>query len=320
MKRVLDIEAICEQIVQGGQAALSAQGISDQARTLVVPEIDAICQVIVSNAAAALGAQKTSDRALELIGSDVDAVCAELVHDAESALRAQGINDRLRELAVDPCPIEPEAICQTLVSNGSTALRAQRVSERMRRLVEPEILSLDDAELHDLNRIVWTKVEEVRPLCRALGIGLVLQQDPGLPAVPLLVSPIEDMLAAALDLCLEDEVQMVRARTRAARDRAVVTIERWCSAGPATDGRAWQEIRPMGSLELIVGDRTARALGGRLRIQRRAADLRVRLELPSGQQPHESRLICSVGAKRMARARVRQLECPGPDSYPIYAV
>jgi hypothetical protein len=194
-------------------------------------------------------------------------------------------------------PPTTERVREQIAAQSVLALRAHRLDRRHARLIEPEILTPDQAELHDLNRVVWSAVEGVLPICRALGVRLLLEQDPRLPAVPMLVRPIEDALDAALDLCLA-EGSVVRVRTRACTDRAVTTVERWC----ASRGRRlahWCDAGAMGQVELMVGDRAARALGGRLRILRRADDLRFRLELPSGSRPPQA---WSVGEER-ARPR-----------------
>ncbi len=214
------------------------------------------------------------------------------------------------------------AICQKVRAESASSLRACRLSRRQARLIEPELLSLDQAELHDLNQIVWSVVEEALPLCRALGIRLVLQQDPRLPVVPLLVRPIEDTLAAALDLCLDEEAYLVRVKTRARRNRVVTMVERWCRS-PMTVSPAprasllafqpesdWRDTGPMGQVELIVGDRTTRALGGKLSIQHRAGDLRILLELPIYERPQQTQQAGNNACPRVPQIK-KELGFPG---------
>jgi len=146
---------------------------------------------------------------------------------------------------------------------------------------------VEQAELYDLNRLVGSVVEDALPLCQATGARVVLHQDPRVPAVSMLLGPIEDALAAALDLCLQTEPPPVlRVSTRVVRHRAVVVMERMWASTTATSSK-WRTV-PMGQVELLVGDRATRALGGRLRLQRREGDLRLWLELPIFARPHES--------------------------------
>jgi len=201
---------------------------------------------------------------------------------------------------IPPGPAFVERIREQIAAQHLVALRAHRLDQRHARLIEPEVLTPDQAELYDLNRIVWSAVESVLPLCQAMSVRLVLEQDPRLPAVPMLIRPIEDALDAVLDLCLE-KGSVVRVRTRACTDRAVTTVERW-RASRTRDRRStcWFDAGTMGQVELIVGDRAARALGGRIRIMRRADDLRFRLELPSGSRPPQA---WSVGEDASAPPR-----------------
>jgi hypothetical protein len=195
-----------------------------------------------------------------------------------------------------------EIVREQIAAEQAVALQAHRLDRRHARLIEPEVLTPDQAELHDLNRVVWSAVEGVLPICRALWVRLVLQQDPRLPAVPMLVRPIEDALDAALDLCLA-KGSLVRVRTRACTDRAVTTVERWRSSRGDRQMMGWSDAGAMGQVELMVGDRAARALGGRLRILRRADDLRFRLELPSGSRPPQA---WSVGEELRLPPAVRR--------------
>ncbi len=217
--------------------------------------------------------------------------------------------------------------CDRVRSDGLTALRAHRVSKRQARLIEPEVLAPEQAELHDLNQIVLAAVEDALPLCLALGVRMVLQQDPRLPVVPMLLRPIEDALDSAIDLCLDGERGVVRVFTQALPDRAVTVVERSC--GSAQDERrggggarrraapgeghfaeSWIEVGTLGQVELLVGERTARALGGRLRVERRRDDLRFRLELPRSDHEQHARVVNPRGEDR-PRDRRRGLRFPG---------
>lgn len=188
-----------------------------------------------------------------------------------------------------------ERICNALASDAATSLRTQRMSGRLARLAEPEVLSAEQAELYDLNQVVSSVVDEALPLCQALGVEVDLQQDPRVPAVQMLVRPVEDALAAAMDLYLDEDLAMLRVRTYAHRNRAVATIE--CLRGPATRsdrptaGRDWEQdlswsMSGMGRAEIVIGDRATRAVGGRLMLQHRAGEMRLLLELPTMERPH----------------------------------
>jgi hypothetical protein len=186
-----------------------------------------------------------------------------------------------------------QELCRSVVGQSATALRAQRVTRRQARLAETEILEPDRAELHDLNRLIRKVVEDARPLCEALGIRLVLQQDPRLPSVPILVRPLEDALAAALDLCLEERTSEIRVRTEVRGDWVVATLSRLARRSDLDwpephSAMRWHTAGNMGTVELLVGDRTSRALGGRMVVQQRGGtELRLRLELPVRGCPNE---------------------------------
>lgn len=215
-------------------------------------------------------------------------------------------------------------ICNQVINHSAAALRAMRISQRQARLIEPAVLSPEQAEIYDLNQLVYTVVEEALPLCNALGIRPVLQQDPRLPAVPLLISPIEDILSTALDLCLDEDTHFLRIKTRAGRSRAVTTVERWCRSasqstnyfniGSNNNKFEWCDTGPMGHVEFIIGERMMRALGGKLRIQRRGKDLRFCLELPSGERPQQARQV--GGDQRVKATKSKSsLDCPGITSH-----
>jgi hypothetical protein len=242
---------------------------------------------------------------------------------AASATASRGTalaNPGLQEiLEMDIRPDLVSTICQQVLCDSARALRAMRLSHRQARLIEPEILSPDQAELHDINQIVWSVVKEALPLCRALGVRLLLQQDPRLPAVPMLVRPIEDTLIAAFDMCLEDEVQLIRVKTAHCRNRAITIVERLgreaeeLGRRPGLAAAEWCTIGPGSHVELLVGDRTTRALGGRLRIQRRADDLRFSLELPCFERPEQGHLVGERAAPQPPRGKYR-FEFPGIES------
>jgi len=209
-------------------------------------------------------------------------------------------------------------ICMQVVGQSATALRAQRVTRRQAHLAEPEILHPDRAELYDLNRLVRTVVEEGRPLCDALGVRLVLQQDPRLPAVPILVRPLEDALAAALDLCLEEDPSEIRVRTEARGNWVVATISRRVAQADLDldwfrPRGGWQAAGRMGPVELLVGDRTSRALGGRFLVQERGgADLSLKLELPVRRRHDEGWQVTTDTPSHRRSGRPSDLSFPSP--------
>jgi hypothetical protein len=172
--------------------------------------------------------------------------------------------------------------CIDIVSDAATALRAKRLTHRLARLAEITVLSAEEAVLGDLNHLVFAAVEDALPLCLLQGTRLALHQDPRVPAVPILPEPIEDALAATLDLCLETHAELLRVQTGVRGSWAVASFERLV-VPPSTDSAPWIDLDdtwPIGRVELLVGSRTTRALGGRMRFQRRSEDLRICLELP----------------------------------------
>lgn len=193
-------------------------------------------------------------------------------------------------MTIDPRIID--TICLDVKQQSVTALRAMRMTLRQARLAEPEILTPDQAELHDLNLLILSVVDEALPLSRALGIRAALQLDPRLPQVPMLVRPLEDALAAGLDLCLDATVSLLRVKTHIRRDRAVATFESLCHSDAFDAGHwdldmSWQEAGAMGQVELMIGESASRALGGRLLLQRRAQEIRLSLELPITSRPQQ---------------------------------
>lgn len=187
-----------------------------------------------------------------------------------------------------------ENVCQQVVEQGASALSAQRIDRENAARALPEVLSMEMAELHNLNDLVSRTVDRARPLWKALGIRVVLQLDEMLPPVQMLVEPTRDALAVALDLCLAGDLDTLRVHTRVCRDKAVLTLERLLAprfgVGQAyhqdQTRLSWIEAGSMGRVELVVGDRTTRALGGRMSIQHRHGDLRLWLELPILSRPH----------------------------------
>ncbi len=66
----------------------------------------------------------------------------------------------------------------------------------------------------------------------------------------------------------------------------------------------------------MIGDRTTRALGGRLLMQRRADDIRLLLELPTVERPVQACQV-SMGELRPIRRPRKRLELPGMNEVPI---
>ena len=185
-------------------------------------------------------------------------------------------------------------VCQQVVADGVRSLEAQRIDrERVARAM-PDVLSVEMAELHNINDLVTRVVEQARPLWQALGIRVRLQLDELLPPVQMLVQPTEEALTVALDLCLAGDLDTLRVHTRVCKDRAVLTLERLLAPRREPGSLvwdkpvelAWRDAGSMGRVELVVGDRTTRALGGRMSIQHRQNDLRLWLELPILSRPH----------------------------------
>lgn len=185
-------------------------------------------------------------------------------------------------------------VCKQVVEQGEQALALQRIDRDCAARAMPEVLSMEMAELHNLNDLVTRVVDRAHPLWKALGIRVVLQLDQLLPPVQMLVQPTEEAIAVALDICLAGDLDTLRVHTRVCRDRAVLTLERLLAPrfgvgqpypNPPSEVQ-WIEAGSMGRLELVVGDRTTRALGGRMRLQHRDGDLRLWLELPILNRPH----------------------------------
>lgn len=222
---------------------------------------------------------------------------------------------------MDFAPETLAAICRRVTREGAEALRAHRLGQRQARLIEPEVLTPDQAEFHDLNRIVWSAVADAMPLCQATGVRLVVELERRLPSIPLLVRPIEDMVSAAMDLCLDGQSKVLRVATRLRSTSALTIIERSCRveaesqapAEPAAEALQgeWFDVGSMGQVELMVGELASRALGGRLKIRRRADDLRFLLELPSSGE-HLFGLVSGGPPQRRPALRLkRALRLPG---------
>ncbi len=203
-------------------------------------------------------------------------------------------------------------VCRYITIQGNDALDAQPV-ERCRTVPgSPQVLSIKSAELHNMNDMVTRVLERSTPVFRVLGIRVVLRLDTLLPLVQVLVQPTEEALAAALDLVLKESPDAVLVDTQVVNKKAIATIEgRILSTeamGLAAVGgyepgpeSAWLETGHMGRVEFLVAERTTRALGGVLRIQRRDSDFRVRIELPIITQPNGSWVTGALGAQAEAR-------------------
>ena len=186
-----------------------------------------------------------------------------------------------------------DQVCKQVVDQGTQALSAQRIDRAGAGRALPEVLSMEMAELHNLNDVVTRVVDRASPLWKALGIRVILQLERLLPPVQMLVQPTEEALAVALDICLAGDLDILRVHTRVCKDRAVLTLERLLSpryglAQTYPEHRSevhWVEAGSMGRVELLVGDQTTRALGGRMSIQHRDGDLRLWMELPILNRP-----------------------------------
>lgn len=183
-----------------------------------------------------------------------------------------------------PIGIYREAIKQ-VEESGADAVRSVRLSERQTRLLQPDVVDIEEATLHDLNHLVSKLVRSVEAKAREVDVPILLAQDHRLPSVPMLVRPIEEALAAVMDLCLDaDDVELVRVQTSAWRSRAVVVVDRRTKTRPGQTW--WREAGAMGRVALMVGVSTSQALGGRMRLLHRGDDLRTWLELPISGRPH----------------------------------
>ncbi len=187
-------------------------------------------------------------------------------------------------------------ICKIVAENKMAALSSHHLTEKQIKLIEPEVLTIDQVEFYDLNQLIISVIQNALPACQQYGVKVILQQDPCLPLVPIFVKPLEDAFAVALDMCIGKDVGMLKIVTRVERDRVVAILERWTKAPISDDWEAqnfsdadlsfgWTDVGTMGQVELMVGDRTTRALGGRMVIMRRESDLRMRVELPVMDRP-----------------------------------
>ncbi|MFH1132614.1 MAG: hypothetical protein V1754_14865 [Pseudomonadota bacterium] len=172
---------------------------------------------------------------------------------------------------------------------GASALDSIRVTERHLELIQPEVLSYEEAELHDLNQLVAEVVRDATPLAEDRGVRISLIQDMRLPSVAMLVEPIREALAVAIEICLATEhLKTLKVRTLARGNRAVAIVDR--VTDDASQHACWRDAGPMGRVDLMVGESTSRALGGRMRILHRGDDLRAWLELPMAERTHHGTL------------------------------
>jgi|GEM_PF-5247915 hypothetical protein len=185
---------------------------------------------------------------------------------------------------MQPIGIYREAIKQ-VEESGPDAVRSVRLSKRQTRLLQPDVVDIEKATLHDLNDLVAKLVRGAEDKAREVDVPILLAQDLRLPSVPMLVTPIEEALAAALDICLSaNDVELVRVQTSSWRSRAVVVVDRRTKTRPGQSW--WREAGAMGQVALMVGVSTSQALGGRMRVLHRGDDLRTWLELPISGRPH----------------------------------
>lgn len=156
----------------------------------------------------------------------------------------------------------------------------ERIARRTRELTRAELLGPEHAQLYDLNRVVSTAVAEAAPICQSLGVRVRLWQAIDLPRVPLLLEPLQHMMAGLIDLCLDDEdASSLELRTASELDRVVAQIDRYPRVRVPDPQRTWTEL-PLGArLELIVGAQAVRMLGGRMIIRHRGSELQARIEL-----------------------------------------
>ena len=172
-----------------------------------------------------------------------------------------------------------DAIYQHVIRGGGSA-SLERLARRQEALSKQDLISVDEARLHDLNLLVSRAVADALPLCRQLGIPVRLRQATHLPAVRLLPEPIEYMLAGLIDLCLDDEaVLALGVSTRAEVDRVIIGIERRL-IGSIGSVALWHDVPLNAHLELLVGAQTLRAMGGRLVARYRERELWARIEIP----------------------------------------
>ena len=220
-----------------------------------------------------------------------------------------------------------DQVCKQVVDQGTQALSAQRIDRVGAKRALPEVLSMEMAELHNLNDVVTRVVDRASPLWKALGIRVVLQLEQSLPPVQMLVQPTEEALVVALELCLAGDLDILRVHSRVCKDRAVLTLERLLAPryGVARaymeerSGVQWIEAGSMGRVELLVGGQTTRALGGRMSIQHREGDLRLWLELPILNRPQAGWLAGFSDPIRVSRGW-NIMRCPpvhGEDEIPL---
>lgn len=186
------------------------------------------------------------------------------------------------------------SLCQTIVRHGPALVRELSFDEDQRRMATPDLVLLQSAQPHDLNRLVadvvldtWTRwpVEEV---------PVSVHCDRHLPPVRMLVGPLRELLACLLDLSLETPGHgNVTVTTGVSSRSAVVTVKR---TNPGAAG-PWRTllVQRVGRVELLVGERMLRALGGHLRLRRCPDGLHAEMALPlDAPQPSRQRPALSA--------------------------
>lgn len=159
----------------------------------------------------------------------------------------------------------------------------QRIARRQRDALRTELIVPEQAQLHDLNRVLSAAAADAAPVCRSLGVRLRLWQALDLPRVPLLVEPLHDTFSGLIDLCLdEDDVAMLELRSWGELDRVVAQIDQHVHHPASCDNLHWSDLRLDSRLELVIGGQVLRAMGGRMTVRARAGALRARIELPRG--------------------------------------
>lgn len=176
----------------------------------------------------------------------------------------------------------------------------RRIARRQRDALRTELISPEQAQLHDLNRVLSAAAADAAPVCQSLGVRLRLWQALDLPRVPLLVDPLHDTFSGLIDLCLdEDDVSMLELRSWGELDRVVAQIDQHVHHPAPYDNMHWSDLRLDSRLELVIGGQVLRAMGGRMIVRERAGALRARIELPRG----DSRL--PLGARVSSRFHPR---------------
>jgi hypothetical protein len=178
---------------------------------------------------------------------------------------------------------------ERIARGGAAIIREQRFSERQCRLAAPELLSLETAQPHDLNRLVGEVVRAAWARCQARDRPVCVLRDRRLPPVRMLVSPLRELLACLLD---------ISAATTGPGSTHLITIARSTAAVVILERRSrtakgpWLplQVQRVGRIELLVGERTLRALGGHLRLSQCSEGQRAVIALPlDGTQPSRQR-------------------------------